>query len=215
MSFDDPDIYLITSFQAGDERAFDILYERHHRSVLNVAYRLLGDRDSAEDVAQDVFVKLYQSPKTYRLTARFTTWLYRVTYNACIDQMRKRKRSNSVALEDSSERVVDPAALPETQAESNELAREVMSALAILPENQRIAVVLQMYEGLSYQQIADVMRTSVSAIESLLFRAKQTLKERLSSYVEDEQRPVPAAEIPAEKRLNCTASFRGDTTLYK
>jgi len=215
VSFDDPDIYLITSFQAGDERAFDILYERHHRSVLNVAYRLLGDRDSAEDVAQDVFVKLYQSPKTYRLTARFTTWLYRVTYNACIDQMRKRKRSNSVALEDSSERVVDPAALPETQAESNELAREVMSALAILPENQRIAVVLQMYEGLSYQQIADVMRTSVSAIESLLFRAKQTLKERLSSYVEDEQRPVPAAEIPAEKRLNCTASFRGDTTLYK
>jgi RNA polymerase sigma-70 factor (ECF subfamily) len=207
VSFDDPDIYLITSFQAGDERAFDILYERHHRSVLNVAYRFLGDRDSAEDVAQDVFVKLYQSPKTYRPTAGFTTWLYRVTYNACIDQMRKRKRSNSVALEDSSERVVDPAALPETQAESNELAREVRSAIASLPENQRIAVVLQMYEGLLYQQIADVMRTSVSAIESLLFRAKQTLKERLSSYVEDEQRPVPAAEIPAEKKTQLHRKF--------
>ncbi len=186
MSFDDPDIHLIEAFQRGDESAFATLFERHRARVMNVAYRFLGDKDAAQDVAQEVFVKIYTSPKAYRPDMAFQAWLYRVAANACFDELRKRKRSAIILPEETAESVPDPAASPQAQADSSELAREVRSAIAFLPENQRIAVVLQRYEELSYQQIADVMKTSVAAVESLLFRAKQSLMQRLSSYVEDE-----------------------------
>ena len=175
------------AFQRGDETAFADLFERYRRRVLGIAYRFLGDADAAQDIAQEVFVRVYTSANAYRPDAAFSTWLYRITANACFDEMRKRKRSSIIVPEETAESVPDPAPSPEAQAESNELAREVRSAIASLPENQRIAVVLQRYEGLSYQQIADVMKSSVAAVESLLFRAKHTLRARLSSYVEGGQ----------------------------
>lgn len=172
----DPDAQLMLAFQAGDEAAFEALYQRHHRSVFNLAYRLLGDSHTAEDVAQEVFVKLYTSPRAYRPSAKFSTWLYRVAYNTCIDEIRKR-RSRPSELPDS-----EIGQSPESTMESDELARAVREAIASLPEKQRAAVVLQRYEGLSYQEIADVLKTSVSAVESLLFRAKESLKAKLASY---------------------------------
>jgi len=179
----DADLELILTFQQGDESAFDVLYERHHLSTLNVAFRLLGSRDAAEDIAQEVFVKLYTSPKSYHPTAKFTTWLYSVTYNACIDEMRRSK--NTGALPEGYDLCIpDTYISPEFAAESNELARVVQSAIASLPEKQRAAVVLQRYEGLTYQEIADVLKTSLPSVESLLFRAKESLKKRLASYVE-------------------------------
>jgi len=184
---DDPDVQLMLAFQRGDDSAFAALFERYRTRVLNTAYHFLGDKDTAQDVAQEVFVKLYTSPKSYRPGAAFSTWLYRITANACLDEIRKRKRSRSAASEDLPECILDPAASPEGQARSNELKREVRAAIAALPENQRLAVILQRYEGLSYQQIADVLKTSVPAVESLLFRAKHSLRARLSSYVEGGQ----------------------------
>ena len=174
------DSELLLTFIRGDERAFEILYERHHPSVLNVAYRMLGDRDSAEDVAQDVLLKIYTSPRSYKPSARLSTWLYRVTCNACIDEIRKRNKSttipNDLPLSGS-----EPD--PQQSAESNELADAVRKAIASLPENQRAAIVLQRYEGLSYQEIAEVLKTSVPAVESLLSRAKESLKSRLSAFI--------------------------------
>ena len=98
--------------------------------------------------------------------------------------MRRRKRLKCSPPEELPECIPDPAGSPEARAESNELAREIRSAIASLPENQRMAVVLQRYEGLTYQQIAEVLKTSVPAVESLLFRAKQSLRARLSAYVD-------------------------------
>lgn len=181
-SYDDNE-QLVLALQQGNENAFDLLYERHHRSVLNIAFRLLSSRDAAEDIAQEIFVKLYTSPKSYHPTAKFTTWLYRITYNACIDEMRRSK--NTGVLPEGYDLYISTTDIsPESAAESNELARAVQSAIASLPEKQRAAVVLQRYEGLSYQEIADVMKTSLPSVESLLFRAKESLKTRLVSYVE-------------------------------
>lgn len=179
----DPDAQLMLSFQNGDEPAFDTLYERHYQSTINLAYRLLGDRDSAEDIAQEVFVKLYISPRSYGPRAKFSTWLYRVTYNACIDEMRKRKTSPTAPAQWDTSPIPDADVSPESVAESNELAAVVKAAIASLPEKQRLAIALQKYEGLSYQEIADVLMTSVSAVESLLFRAKESLKNKLSHYI--------------------------------
>lgn len=172
------------SFQNGDESAFADLFERYRTRVLNTAYRFLSDRDAAQDVAQEVFVKVYKSPKSYRPDAAFSTWLYRVTANTCYDELRKRKRSKPATTEELPDNTPDRSASPEDQARSNELARAVRAAIASLPENQRMAVVLQRYEELSYQQIAEVLKMSVSAVESLLFRAKNTLRTRLLAYVE-------------------------------
>ena len=174
------DAKLLLAFTRGDEDAFEALYERLYPSVLNVAYRMLGDRDAAEDVAQEVLLKLYTSPRSYKPTARLSTWLYRVTCNACIDEIRKRRKS-SFDLDDIS--ISFHELDPQKSAESSELADAVRQAIASLPENQRAAIVLQRYEGLSYQEIAEVLKTSIPAVESLLSRAKESLKSRLSLYV--------------------------------
>jgi len=190
------DSELLLAFQHGDENAFDALFGRYRTRVINIAWRILGDEDTAQDVAQKVFIKVYTAPKACRLDSAFSTWLYSVTTNACLDEIRRRKRSRSVPSQELTERIVDPAVSPQARAESEELAREVKAALASLPENQRIAIVLQRYEGLSYQQIADVMKTSAGAVDSLLFRAKHTLKTRLSLYIENDDRSA-VAQIPA------------------
>lgn len=177
------------AFQRGDETAFADLFARHRSRVVNTAYRFLGDTDRAQDVAQDVFIRIYTSPSSYRPDAAFSTWLYRVTANACMDDIRKTKRSRSAATNEELESMPDRSASPQDCAESSELARHVSVALRSLPDNQRLALVLQRYEGLSYQQVAEVMGLSVPAVESLLFRAKQALKVKLAPYIELHEMP--------------------------
>lgn len=199
---DDPDAQLMLAFQRGDETAFDALFERHRERVVNTAYRLLGDANFAQDVAQEVFVRIYTRGKDYRPSAAFTTWLYRITANASLDEIRKRKRLRHAAPDDLSEDTADPSPTPEARAQSRELAREVRAALSSLPDNQRLALVLQRYEGLSYQQIAQVLQTSVSAVESLLFRAKNTLRTRLLPYVDTDQMADAATPAtPAKEKV--------------
>lgn len=188
---------LMMKFQRGDESAYSALFERHRARVVNTAYRFVGDPDVAQDVAQEVFVRIYTSAKAYRPEAAFTTWLYRITANACLDEIRKRKRSKSRSSSELPESASCPSSSPEDRMQSDELAREVRTAIASLPENQRMAVILQRYEGLSYQQIADVLRVSVPAVESLLSRAKGSLRIRLASYLGDSDQPEPTK--PEEK----------------
>lgn len=185
-----PDSQLIAAWQRGDEDAFQALFERYRARVVNIAWRFLGDADAAQDAAQEVFVKLYTSARDYRPDAEFSTWLYRVTANACLDALRKRRRWRTAPETDLTQMPADESASPEAQAASAELARQVRAAIASLPPNQRMAVVLQRYEELSYKQIAAVLNTSVPAVESLLFRAKDALRRALSGYVEAAEHPA-------------------------
>lgn len=178
----------------GDMVAFKKLVERHQRAVVNLGYRFLGSREEAEDVAQEVFLRVYNSAKKYKPEALFTTWLFRIATNACLNQLRGRKRFRVVSLEAPSEGSQKEPVLnlqasdttqPDIHLQQKELKSAIMEAVGSLPPNQRMAVILKRFEGLSYQEIAEVLKVSVSAVESLLFRAKQTLKQRLAQYVQD------------------------------
>ncbi len=156
----------------GDMSAFAELVERHHRRALNIAYRFLSDADLAEDVVQDAFLKILDAADRYRPTARFLTYLYNVIWHLCIDTYRK-KTPRSLDAMPVGPHTENP---PDRRALEEERARAVQDAIAQLPERQRMALVLQHYDELSYEEIADSMGCSSSAVDSLLVRARRTLK---------------------------------------
>jgi RNA polymerase sigma-70 factor (ECF subfamily) len=171
--------------QAGDQQAFAELLERNHRSVLDLAYRYLRDRARAEDVAQEAFLKVYQARARYTPTAKFRTYLLRVAANLCISQLR-RKRSVSLGGpgDDEAPEAADPdARQPGDQALTSELHQRVREAVERLPERQRVAILLNKFEGLDYQQVGEVLDLSPSATKSLLHRARMALKSGLESYL--------------------------------
>jgi RNA polymerase sigma-70 factor (ECF subfamily) len=180
--FRDPDIDLMLRFKGGDEAAFEELVRKHTRSVLNIVERYLADRSQAEDVAQDVFVKVYKARVKYEPAAKFTTWLFRITVNHCLNELRSR-RSQPVGQAPMEELVEHPSPEnPDDRMNSAELKSAVREALDSLPENQRMAVILSRYQELSYDEIAETMNLSLEAVKSLLFRAKENLKERLKRF---------------------------------
>jgi len=168
---------LIELVSQGDLRAFEELIERYQRSVLNLAFRFLGDKEEAKDVGQETFLRVYQSVRRYQPIAQFRTYLFRITKNLCLDYLEKKKPFYT-------------ADLPEFPSDSNpagdlqkkELSGILMMAVQSLPENQRIALLLHHFEGLKYIEIAEIMETTVSAIESLLVRAKRTLRDKLKTF---------------------------------
>jgi RNA polymerase sigma-70 factor (ECF subfamily) len=180
-------------FQSGDEAAFARLYEANLRTVLNIVYRYLGNVAEAEDLAQEVFLRVYRSRDRYSPQARFTTWLYRITANICLNHKRDKKRHavealaprgasgdeyDRAELEDHRDRV--GAELPA----HGELERDVLAAIEALPDNQRMAVILSRYEELPYKDIALVMDVTEKAVKSLLHRARHSLRERLRKHIE-------------------------------
>jgi RNA polymerase sigma-70 factor (ECF subfamily) len=181
--FQDPDIDLMLRFQRGDEAAFEQLVLKHQKGVLNVVYRYLGDRGAGEDAAQEVFLKVYRARASYQPQAKFTTWLYRITVNHCLNEVRSRRsKPEGPSLVDD---LVEEGAATTPDAGMNraDLRRAVKEAVDSLPENQRVAVILARYEELSYEEIAEAMQVSLEAVKSLLFRAKENLKTRLAKYV--------------------------------
>ena len=173
--------------------AFKQLEEKYQRAVINLAYRFLGSREEAEDIAQEVFLRIYKAAKRYKPEAKFATWLFRITNNVCLNELRHRKRVQEVPLEPVYEHpernlkmdVPAPEHMrPDLHLELEERNRIIQESLETLPPNQRMAVILKRFEGLSYQEIGDVLNMSVSAVESLLFRAKQTLKKKLTPYIQ-------------------------------
>jgi len=180
--------------QAGDQSAFKVLVERYQRQVINVAYRFLGNREDAEDLAQETFLRVYLSAKSYKPKAKLFTYLYTIATRLALNRLRKRKRLRWFSLDQLQENgdegpgqefPADPADQPDGSLEQAEREAMVRRALDALPEAQKTAVVFSRYEGLSYKQIAEVMETSVSAVESRLHRAKQTLRKKLSGYIEE------------------------------
>ena len=180
----------MTRIAEGDDDAFEILVNRHQTSVLNLIYRFIGDRTQAKDLAQEVFIRVWQAAKTYKPKAKFTTWIYRITANLCLNELKSARRRRWFPFhrsdEDSEKSIEETFSDGSPSAEDLLLARErsrqISEALQSLPDNQRMALVLKRYDDLSYQEIAQIIGCSVSAVESLLVRAKRTLQEKLKNF---------------------------------
>ena len=171
------DSALMSRLGDGDMSALGELVCRYQDRVLEIAFRTLGKWDLAEDVAQETFLRVYRAAGKYKPKAKFTTWLYRIAVNLCLDEKRKRARSG-MSLEDAA---VDAEIVPDSNIiEQKEIAKLVQAAVDGLPERQRIALVLHRYEGLSHDQIAEATGWSGSAVESLLVRAYANLRKKLS-----------------------------------
>jgi len=179
----DEDAQLMLAFQQGDETCFEQLFQRYKKPVINFAFRFTGRAEVAEELAQEIFVKCYMARETYRPSARFTTWLFRIARNHCLNEVRRqdyRHRTEPI----SEERPLAGGASPEAQAQARALERAVQQALAALPESQRTALVLCQLQGMSYEEIAATMETTVSAVKSLLNRGRQTLLKHLEAHHE-------------------------------
>ncbi|MDD4889489.1 MAG: sigma-70 family RNA polymerase sigma factor [Phycisphaerae bacterium] len=187
----DPDVHLMMAFQDGNEDAFAQLIRRNQHKVFSVIYRFLGDRTESEDLVQEVFLRVYRTAGRYEPTAKFSTWLYRIATNISLNAIRNRSRFRPVSLEvrqDDSEdfhREIpdDTAPPPDTAMHDEELARVVMAAIDALPDQQKSAIILNKYEGLSYEDVATILSCSVMAVKSLLSRARSNLKVKLMPYV--------------------------------
>jgi RNA polymerase sigma-70 factor (ECF subfamily) len=185
---DAKDVALMQLVGAGDAVAFEELVERHQRLVVGTVARMLGSNSEVEDIAQQVFVRVWRSAKRYVPRAKFTTWLLKITRNLVFNELRRRSRHSQVSLqvesEDEERPIKDERAMaPDASLLEQELQRAIESAIAQLPETQRMAVVLRRYEDLSYEQIAEVLDQSVPAVKSLLFRARTELRTRLGRYL--------------------------------
>lgn len=188
----DPDAALMLRVKQGDTAAFTELVEKYKQPVMNLAYRTLRDMTEAEDLAQNVFVQVYKSASRYRSTAKFSTWLFTIARNLCLNEIRRRSRHPADSLDAPHPEQEDQplqqyedkkAASPPDTLLQRELTQQIDEALADLPENQRSAILLCRQEDLSYEEIAETLGCSVSATKSLIHRGRETLKERLKAYL--------------------------------
>jgi RNA polymerase sigma-70 factor (ECF subfamily) len=180
---------------AGDSEAFDSLLETYQDRVVNTCYRFVHHASDAEDVAQEVFIEILQSIARFRGDAKLSTWIYRVAVTKAFDFIRKKNRKKRLGhlkqvlgIQTEEERrdfEPEDATVPADALEQKERAAVLAQAVAALPESQRIAITLNQYEGLCYAEVAEIMATTVSAVESLLFRAKKNLRKHLQRYYDE------------------------------
>jgi RNA polymerase sigma-70 factor (ECF subfamily) len=173
----------------GDHHAFRQLVERHQNAVIGTVAKMLGNASDAEDISQQVFLRIWRNAKRYRPEAKFTTYLFTITRNLVFNETRRRGRKKEVSAderEENSHHLIEdsPNRQPDAELLQAELQRAVDDAIAALPEAQRMAVILRRYDQLPYEEIAEVLGLSLSAVKSLLFRARSGLKEALSGYLE-------------------------------
>lgn len=185
---DAEDVRLMRLVSRGDTSAFEELIERHQALVAGTVARMLSSNSDVEDIAQQVFIRVWKSARRYVPRAKFTTWLLKITRNLVFNELRRTKRHAHVPLQ-SEPGAEDPPLKDETNLApdasllESELQRTSEEAILQLPETQRLALVLRRYEQLSYEQIAEVLDLSVPAVKSVLFRARSELRSRLSKYL--------------------------------
>jgi RNA polymerase sigma-70 factor (ECF subfamily) len=188
----DPDADLMLRVKKGDATAFEELVDKYKQPVLNLVYRTLRDTSEAEDLAQNVFIQVFKSADRYRVEAKFTTWLFTIARNLCLNEIRRRSRHPAESL--------DAAQTPDDEGSSrqfedrrntsapdlllrDELTNKVEEALASLPENQRTAILLFKEKDMSYEEISKILECSLSATKSLIHRGRETLKLKLKPYL--------------------------------
>jgi RNA polymerase sigma-70 factor, ECF subfamily len=188
----DPDAALMLRVKRGDRAAFAELVDKYKQPVMNFIFRSLRDEAEAEDLAQNVFLQVYKSRSRYQQTAKFSTWLFTIARNLCLNELRRRSRHPAESLEEThTEHEDQPARQIEDKSQlaapeevlHGELAEKIEEALAELPENQRSAILLCRQDDLSYEEIAKILRCSLSATKSLIHRGREALKEKLKRYL--------------------------------
>ena len=191
----DTNIRLMLAVQRDDASAFEELMFRFQGRVQSLFRHLLGNREAAEDLTQDVFLRVFRARKTYQPKAKFVTWLFTIANNVALNQLRSQQRKPETQFggdTNESERILDQAeaivagseAMPARQLDKSELREMVHLAIESLNERQRMAVLLNRFEGMSYAEIADVMQLSPQAVKSLLCRAHIQLRNLLQRYVQ-------------------------------
>jgi len=187
----DGDAEVMLRVKAGDEDAFSYLVQKYRRAMVHFMFRTTRTQAASEDLAQEVFLRVYRSRQNYEASAKFTTWLYRIATNLAINHARDTKNErpeNTVSVDAKNEETGQSFDLADGSltAEQNLVRRERLIAIRArvlgLPEKQRTAVLMHKYQGLDYKQIADVLKLSESATKSLLFRAYETLREQLREF---------------------------------
>ena len=172
----DEDTRLMLAFQAGDRRAFETLFERFSLPLTGFLGRMVPDRGRAEELAQEVFVRIYNARERYEPRARFSTYIFGIAHNLALNELARAYRGRERPLELVHESTsADPAPGPDAQLEAKRAAERLERGLARLPGRQRSALVLRSQEGLSYDQIAEVLKTSVSSVKSLIHRGRERL----------------------------------------
>jgi len=189
----DPDVQRMLCFQNVDAGAFRELFEIHQKPIINFCFRFCQNRALAEDLAQEVFLRVYRGARGYRPDARFSTWLYRIAVNVCLNETRKiqyRVQVESIDRpkfkdEDDTPRQMSDEGQPDAgdMVVSKQRDEAIARALTRLPEQQRMALVLRMYHEFAYDEIAVQMSCSEGKVKTLIFRARQTLKELLKDYL--------------------------------
>lgn len=194
----DPDVRLMLQVRDDVQGAFETLVERYQHRLLGVMVHLVGRVEEAEDLTQEVFLRIYRARKGYRPRARFSTWLFTIANNLALNHLRGKGRNPTVSmgkddtgsqpLIPSNERALARDGTPSAQLRKVELSEVVRDALAVLGEDQKLAVLLNKFEDLSYTEIAEVMGRSEAAVKSLLARARNSLREQLEPYLRTGQR---------------------------
>ncbi len=190
----DPDSELLKRVAKGDDEAFRLLFERHHRLAYSVIYRHIGVQSAAEDLVQEAFLRVYRNAAKWEPSAKFSTWLYTVVSNLCLNYKRDRARDklrlvSGTGDDDGGNPLEQLAAASEPDLDAmdaQERTRIIQAAIAELPDNQRMALILSRYEDKSYEEVATIMETTVAAVKSLTSRARETLREKLAKLLEPE-----------------------------
>jgi RNA polymerase sigma-70 factor (ECF subfamily) len=187
------DLRWMEQIKGGNLDALRDLIEAHQHRVIGTVAKMLGDDSDAEDIAQQVFIRVWKSAGRYEPTAKFTTWLFKIARNLVFNELRRRKRHPTHSLDrpldpDEPERVRQVAdtsvKAPDTTLLDAEMQTAIQRAIDDLPETQRMAVVLRRYDDISYEEIAEILDLSVPAVKSLLFRARTELREKLKRYLD-------------------------------
>ena len=187
-----PDMSLIERCRASDESAFNEVVSRYKAKVYNYIYRMTGSSDDAEDLTQEVFIRMYTSIDSFRSQSSLSTWLFRIASNLCIDRFRRSKtRTTAFSLDEpiqgndseSGHEIPDSTYEPQRLLENTEMAEQIQLSLAQLPEKLRAAVILHDVEGLPYEEIAQIVGCPLGTVKSRLFNARMQLREKLSGYL--------------------------------
>lgn len=186
------DAAIMLALRDGNMAGFDFLIQKYRKPIIHFMYRMVHNQAIAEELAQEVFLRVYRSRETYRAEARFSTWLYRIATNLGVNHARDTRHERTASMvyldETDGETGMTPDVADSTPgAETDLLRQERLNAIRqhvmALPERQRMAVLMHKYEGMDYKQIGDVLKLSESATKSLLFRAYQTLRDKLKSFI--------------------------------
>jgi RNA polymerase sigma-70 factor, ECF subfamily len=206
----DPDAALMLRAKEGDLVAFEELVERYKQPIVNLLGRTLGDATEAEDLAQMVFVQVFKSAHRYQPSARFSTWIYTIARNLCLNELRRRSRHPAESLdapvaeqEDQPSRQIEDQAtvLPTDSLLHGELQQKIDEALRALPENQRTAILLCREQDISYEDIAVILGTTLSATKSLIHRGREILKQKLKPYLRTGEWPEKPPSIKTPQQL--------------